>query len=249
MGMNIENVAKALGISKKSAEALDALDGKSDKQVKQSIYDETAKLLNTVRTSKGDRSVFANTEFKEEVYNALEDDLTKIMGFVKSENTKPEENECKISTTKEENNVTHKRIEHPNVGWAEMVKAYYPDLIKKCDGELYGENGAIRAFQKALCTDENGNIDNEKLKQLMLSSDIPKEIKLPEKIDGAARENNKPMPNPQNVIHSASSKQVAPNVYIATDGANGTIASGSTIEESIENLAKLNARKYQLNEK
>lgn len=89
MGLNIENVAKALGISKKSAEALDALDGKSDKQVKQSIYDEAAKLLNAARTSKGDRSVFANAEFKEEVYNALEDDLTKIMGFVKEDSKQP----------------------------------------------------------------------------------------------------------------------------------------------------------------
>lgn len=249
MGMNIENVAKALGISKKSAEALDALDGKSDKQVKQSIYDEAAKLLNTARTSKGDSSVFANTEFKEEVYNALEDDLTKIMGFVKSNKTNSnEKEECEVSTIKEENNITHKRKEHPNVGWAEMIEAYYPDLVENCGGKLYGENGAIRALQKALCTNKNGEVDNEELKLLIMANDIPEEIKLPQNINGIERKDNKPIPNPHNIIHNATAKEVSPNTYIATDAANGTTASGSTIEESLENLAKLNARKYQLTE-
>lgn len=241
MEMNIENVIKTLGISQKSAEALDALDGSADKQVQQSIYNEAAQLLNTARNSKGDKSVFTNTEFKGEVYDALKDDIASIMGL---EKTNTDEN--KISTTKEENSVTHKRSEHPNVGWVEMVKAYYPDLVEKCEGKMFGPNGAVRAFQKALCTDENGEIDNDKLKLLMMSRDIPNEIKLPENINGVERKNNKLTPNPHPVYASqANYKKVAPNVYVATDSTTGATASGSTIEESKENLEKLINKKYQ----
>lgn len=137
MGMNIENVAKALGISKKSAEALDALDGKSDKQVKQSIYDEAAKLLNAARASNGDRSVFANTEFKEEVYNALEDDLTKIMGFVRTEesaNNIPKELKASVLSQKDENKT---KISFSGASFDDLDKQALPE------GTSIDSNGVI----------------------------------------------------------------------------------------------------------
>lgn len=184
MEMNIKNVAKALGISTKSAEALDALDGKSDKQVKQSIYDEAARLLNMARTSKGDRSIFGNVDFRVEVYNALENDINSIMGYVKPE---PIQNtNCEIT-----NDLPKERsIDLNNTNWKSIVLAFYPKLVETCNGEMFGQNGAIRMLQKALCTDAKGNVDHEKLNNLIMSNSLPNKIILPNEVNGVKVDKN-----------------------------------------------------------
>ena len=186
MGMNLENVAKALGISKKAAKALDILDGQSDKKIEQSIYDQAADLLHIARRSNGDASVFDNIDFRVDVFNALEDDLTQIMGLVKSSTKNSDDNECKPDVKKEKE-IIYKKSENPGVGWVEMVKTYYPDLVERCGGKMYGNDGAVRALQKALCTNQDGKVDNEKLKLLITSVDMPEEIELPKNINGVER--------------------------------------------------------------
>lgn len=151
-----------------------------------------------------------------------------------------------LNFEKADNNTkTHIRKDNPNVGWKELVEAYYPDLIKACDGQMYGEKGAIRAFQKELCKDENGNLDEDKLKQIIRAADLPAEIKLPDNINGAERQNN----TPKAAKYAANTKDIAHGTYIATDGTDGSTASGGTPEEALNNLSKITCKSYESSEK
>ena len=67
--------------------------------------------------------------------------------------------------------------------WKGIVEAHYPDLVEKCGGKMYGEGGAIRTLQKALCTDiTTGVLDEEKLRKTITSTDLPKTMFLPKEI-------------------------------------------------------------------
>ncbi len=156
----------------------------------------------------------------------------------------------------------HLRKDNPNVGWKEMVEAYFPGLVEACGGKLYGPNGAIREFQKELCTDENGNFDAAKLKALITATDVPKEIKIPLQVKGIDRVIIKPTPggrtsyvgNGSGVYRPAmdkvgrdekvTTKQVGPSTHLATDGCNGHTASGSTPKEAVQNLEKQEKKQY-----
>lgn len=158
----------------------------------------------------------------------------------------------------------HLRKDNPNVGWKEMVEAYFPGLVQACGGKLYGPNGAIRAFQKELCTDENGNFDANKLKALISASDVPKEIKIPLQVKGIDRVIQKPTPAGKQNTSSAgngeykpamdkvgrdeitSVKKVGPSTYLATDGCEDSLtASGSTPQEAVANLKLLTGKTYE----
>lgn len=158
--------------------------------------------------------------------------------------------------TTEDKTLIHHRTK--NVGWKEIVNAYYPTLAKDCcNGQLYGPNGAIRALQKALCTDENGNLDNAKLSNMIHEKDVPLEIKLPLKVMDCERKDdakavagnyrkgsgasNKNKVGRDQIV---TTKQVGPGVHVATDGCNGHTASGSNAREAVENLEKQEKKQY-----
>lgn len=70
--------------------------------------------------------------------------------------------------------------------WSGIVQAYYPDLVEKCNGQLYGKDGAIRKLKEAL--QKNSDVD------LINSSDIPKTLNLPLEIDGTKINNKAVVP-------------------------------------------------------
>lgn len=154
------------------------------------------------------------------------------------------------------NNVIHHRTK--NVGWKEIVEAYYPTLVKDCcNGQLYGANGAIRALQIELCTDDNGNIDKAKLHKMIHEGDVPLEIKLPLTVKGCSRKDDaKPVPgNYSGKTATSNRNKVGKDQYrydrndkagksVATDECNGHTAEGSTDKEAVENLEAQEKKKY-----
>lgn len=77
--------------------------------------------------------------------------------------------------TKEEVNDYHP-IETGGKTWAGIVQTYYPDLVKQCNSQLYGSDGAIRKLKVALQDSSGGD--------LIKATDIPKTLNLPLEIDG-----------------------------------------------------------------
>ena len=166
-----------------------------------------------------------------------------------------------VETT--DNTYIHYRKNNPGVGWAQMVTAYYPGLVEACGGKMYGNDGAIRALQKALCTDENGVLDQAKLKALYTATDVPKEIKIPTKVNGIDRVIVKPTPAKKTTVSGngsgkyirpldkvgrdeiSSVKKVGPSTYLATDGCDGVTASGSSKSEAVANLKKTTGKEYE----
>ena len=145
-----------------------------------------------------------------------------------------------------------------------MVEAYYPGLIEACGGmkNLYGKDGAIKAFQRELCTDENGNFDAAKFSALIHATDVPKEIKIPTEVKGIKRVIKKPTPAGKRTTSGTgeyrpamdkvgrdeitSVKKVGPSTYLATDGCENSItASGSTPAEAVANLKKTTGKTYE----
>ncbi len=171
---------------------------------------------------------------------------------------KEQPGEEKVDT--QDKTYVHLRKDNPGVGWKEMVDAYFPGLVDACGGKLYGADGAIRAFQKELCTDENGNLDTAKLQALITASDVPKEIKIPLQVKGIDRVETKPTPagkvrtsgagkykpamDKVGRDQSVTTKQVGPSTHVATDGCNGHTASGSTPREAVENLERQEKKQY-----
>lgn len=49
---------------------------------------------------------------------------------------------------------------------------------------MFGPGGAIRVLQKAMATDKTGNLDENKLNNIMKSDSIPKQMVLPEVVNG-----------------------------------------------------------------
>lgn len=171
-----------------------------------------------------------------------------------------EEKPGEETTEVDDQTYVHLRKDNPGVGWKEMVVTYFPGLVEACGGKLYGPDGAIRAFQRELCTDENGNFDAAKLKALITATDVPKEIKIPLKVKGIDRVIAKPTPGTVVTSHGAgkyrpamdkvgrdevvTTKKVGPSTHLATDGCNGHTASGSTPREAVENLERQERKQY-----
>lgn len=175
-------------------------------------------------------------------------------------NVAVEEKPGEEKTETQDRTFVHLRKENPGVGWKEMVEAYFPGLVEACGGKLYGADGAIRAFQKELCTDENGNFDAAKLQALITATDVPKEIKIPLQVKGIDRVETKPTPAGRVATsgtgayrpamdkvgrdEQVTTKQVGPSTHLATDGCNGHTASGSTPREAVENLERQEKKQY-----
>ena len=60
--------------------------------------------------------------------------------------------------------------------WEGIIKTYYPELVDKCGGKMFGKDGAIRQLKMALS--EGSDID------LVNATDIPKTLNLPLNLGG-----------------------------------------------------------------
>ena len=146
--------------------------------------------------------------------------------------------------------------------WAGIVTAYYPELVAEFG--IWGKDGAIKRLQRALATDENGVYNAETFSKIINATDLPKEIKLPSKIDGKNRvigkvqavkiSNNgtgtyKPALDTVGNNEYSVSQVPGTTTYLAKDLCDNSTASGTTKEEAFANLQKLNpGKKYQLKE-
>ena len=96
--------------------------------------------------------------------------------------------ETKPVETPYDNTHIHKR--QAGDSWGAIIKAYYPELgitdIWK-DPRLFGKNGLIRQFKKALAYDENGTFHPEVYKRLLEDKNLPAQIKIPSEFAGAKR--------------------------------------------------------------
>lgn len=144
--------------------------------------------------------------------------------------------------------------------WAGIVTAYYPELVQEYG--LYGKDGAIKRLQRALATDENGEYNAETFSKIINATDLPKEMKLPSKIDGKNRVIGKVQaveisndgtgtykPALDTVGNNEYSVTQVPGTttYIARDLCTNLTASGTTKEEAFEKLQEQNpGKKYQL---
>ena len=106
--------------------------------------------------------------------NAFGDD-DKNQGLVVEKEKKQEEPKPVVEVTENTEKDYH-TIKTGGMSWAGIVQSYYPELVEKCDGKLYGKDGAIRKLKEALskCHD----ID------LVNASDIPKTLNLPFELEG-----------------------------------------------------------------
>lgn len=77
---------------------------------------------------------------------------------------------------KKEEVENYHQINTAGMTWAGIIKTYYPDLVEKCNGKMYGNNGAIRVLKNAI--KECSGID------LVNETDIPNILNLPLKLDG-----------------------------------------------------------------
>ena len=161
--------------------------------------------------------------------------------------------------TREAKDATH--IHHRKGGdtWKGIVEAYYPGLIDKCGG-LWGKNGAIKALQRELCTDENGNFDRVKYNKLLEATDLPKEMKMPLHVNGIQRQINgvkaaKFEEAKGNEIKKSLDKvgrdekvyvvKVGANTYVATDNCDSTQkAVGSSKADALAKLKEKTGKEY-----
>lgn len=106
----------------------------------------------------------------------------KDMGLVvekeeQKDETQKENNALPEAIMTEEQIEDYHTITTGGRSWSGIVQAYYPDLVEKCNGQLYGKDGAIRKLKEALQKDSDIDLIN--------ASDIPRTLNLPLEIDGA----------------------------------------------------------------
>lgn len=117
------------------------------------------------------------------------DDDDKNQGLVvekedKQESQKPVVEEKKeqpkvqkpVAEVTENTEKDYHTIKTGGMSWAGIVQAYYPELVEKCDGQLYGKDGAIRKLKEALSKCEGIDLIN--------ASDIPRTLNLPLELEG-----------------------------------------------------------------
>lgn len=127
--------------------------------------------------------------------------------------------------------------------WTELVRAFYPCLEK--DYGMGGKNGAIRRLKKALSYNEDGSFNQKTYEALLQGGDLPKTMKLPEKIDGCNRVDNAKV---KKVTISGNGKAKIQSVgfgyWTATDGCDEQEAKGKTKQEALEKLKEKTGKKY-----
>lgn len=75
-----------------------------------------------------------------------------------------------------------------NFQWEDIVKAFYPDLVKACGGKMYGKDGAIRALKKAMSLKFNSEtgeltLDKDMYNKLLTGGNIAKLNYFPDYIE------------------------------------------------------------------
>ena len=141
--------------------------------------------------------------------------------------------------------------------WKGLVEAYYPDLVAKCNGEMYGKKGAIRALKKALSVNEDGSFNADIYKKLLEGGDIPKVIKLPLEINGAQRADGKVKAekvsgNGKALIDKVGKDEIkvdkipGTQLWKAVDGCDETVTPeyGTTAEEAVKKLKEKTGKEY-----
>ena len=184
---------------------------------------------------------------------AVEEDVPEEVCAVEIKEDTPKEYETK--------DITY--IHHRKGGdsWAGIVTAYYPELAEEFG--MWGKDGAIKRLQRALATDENGVYNAETFRAIITATDLPKEMKLPSQIDGKARvegtvtavkisnNNGTYKPALDRVGNDEYLVRQVPGttIYTARDLCDNSKASGTSPEDAVANLQKLNpGKKYQIQE-
>ena len=126
--------------------------------------------------------------------NISAEDFNQAMGLYIS---KPTEENKKVENTSIQDRINNKHIEttesileykvQAHDTWRGIVNAFYPLLVESNNGKVFGEDGAIRALKKALCTDEDGNLNKTMYEELLNSKSLPKTLKLPPAINDCPR--------------------------------------------------------------
>lgn len=204
---------------------------------------------------------------KGSVLNCLELRNGKLATVVETKEPETPEEVCAVEITEDtpmeykSKDITY--IHHRKGGdsWAGIVTAYYPELVAEFG--IWGKDGAIKRLQRALATDENGVYNAETFRAIITATDLPKEIKLPSKIDGKVRVNG----TVKAENFTSKGKYIAPldavginefsiyqvpgtTTFIAKDLCTNATASGSDPNEAFEKLQKANpGKKYKLQEK
>lgn len=165
-----------------------------------------------------------------------------------------------LSTPEKEEIIDMTKIHNRQAGdtWKGLVEAYYPDLVTKCNGELYGKNGAIRALKKALSVNEDGSFNADFYKKLLVTGNIPELIKLPLDINGAKRVNGKVKPDEEiipggkSLIDKVGKDEIKVNkiqgtqLWKAIDGCDENIhpVYAETPKKAVMLLEELTKKKY-----
>ena len=207
-------------------------------------------VLNCLELRNGKLATVVETKEPE----AVEEDVPEEVCTVEITKSTPMENKTEDIT------YTHHR--KGGDSWAGIVTAYYPELVQEYG--LYGKDGAIKRLQQALATDENG-LNVETFRAIITATDLPKEMKLPSKIDGKNRvigqvqaveisndgtETYKPALDTVGNNEYSVTQVPGTTIYIARDLCNNTTASGSSPEDAVANLQKQNPdKKYRILEK
>lgn len=131
--------------------------------------------------------------------NAFDDD-DKNQGLVVEKEKKQEEPKPVVEDNKEQpkepkpvvevtenTEKDYHTIKTGGMSWAGIVQSYYPELVEKCDGKLYGKDGAIRKLKEALSKCDDIDLVN--------ASDIPKTLNLPLELEGVKINQNASVQN------------------------------------------------------
>lgn len=129
--------------------------------------------------------------------------------------------------------------------WENIVKTHYPDLIEKCNGKIYGPDGAIRKLKNKLseCGDD---LTNE--------TDIPRTLNLPLEIDGARLDSTATV-KPVEISSTGGHTQIAEsgcrttkNIFLVKDDKANQSYRGEDLNASLDSLkARTGVKEYQLN--
>ena len=129
----------------------------------------------------------------------------------KPEEKKPEPKKCLLQGKPVDNTFTYKVQGGDH--WADIVEAFYPTW-RNCFTEMYGANGAIRALQRLIATDENGVLDVDKFNLMWRKTykgkkggRVPSNIKMPASLGDC-----KLVQNPEQVV-TVKRKNTGTGVY------------------------------------
>jgi len=124
--------------------------------------------------------------------------------------------------------------------WKGLIDAYYPCLLKECNGQYYGKNGAIRKLKEALAGDDKDMLH----KLVYVDTDLPAVINLPPMIGNCYREDGTVKPIDTSLQEGqtytpSSYKEIGGNVEIIE-----TIAEGRQVWVAKDDCTKQTGRGY-----